>query len=358
MNYIGVNMRKLLFLVRVFLLKLRNFINYPLNNYWRLMNELSIMEIWDERLKCNVKRFNIDKGSGYLNYYGTFQSLKKYSGVNDIIPNIHIQHGLYIVGYESTIHSNFIDRSIVFSNLMADRLRKVSNKPILVIGPPILYANDYYTETKHLYLRKLFGRTLLVYIPHERSRKNNPNLLINVVYTLDNILSSIDSYLPEFDTVIINGFSGEEDYSFPSTYRGKRIITSYSGSPNDVNFLSRQRSIIKLADHSISYVISTHVGYFIALNIPHEVINIFKKNYYDISNFNSGLTRNYNESEINLIDCLRHEDSSRFFEEERVLKLFFNTGRKITNKQLHVVRVHWGLGNQKTPEEVKNFIID
>jgi len=82
---------------RLLIALMTNFINFPLGNYYRLIANLSKLDVWDHRLSKKVKPFNIDFGTGFNNYYGNLHALKTYSGISERLPFVHVQHGIILM---------------------------------------------------------------------------------------------------------------------------------------------------------------------------------------------------------------------------------------------------------------------
>jgi hypothetical protein len=348
------------FIVRRFIALVYNFLNYPLGNYYGLIANLSKLDIWDIRLNKRVKPYNIDFGTGFNNYYGNLHALKTYSGISERLPFAHVQHGVYIDGYESTINYGIVNKVIVMNKDMKSRIEQAHpHKDVLTIGPTILYAKNYYSRLKTEEYRREFGKTMVLFLPHSvNSSKKNPNSLFNKYYNEENILNAVFQLMDGFDTLIINGFNVEEQLQFRSQYKGKRIIKTQSGSPNDFHFLSRLRTIMELADHSVSFSVSTHVGYFLSLGISHEIINIFGRNEYDVSNLNYGYTHVLINDTIPSLADFCFEASAEYKNAEiQILEAFFRTGMQITVRQMDIVRKYWGLEEIKSPNEIRHFLM-
>jgi len=359
-------MNIVIFLKNILLFKIlfsfiTNLFNYPLKNYYKIIHEMRLLDIWDPRLNNRINHFNIDLGNGFNNLYGILHSLKYYSGLDSKMPRIIVQHGLFLAGYEPAFHYKYVRKAVVMSNEMSERLTSLeSNKEVIAVGPYIIYAPDYYSKEKLQYLKNKFGKTLLVFIPHSIEKKKNKNIIINQVYNEENIIDVLIKRYNDYDTFLINGFSGEENLSFDNRLLDKRVIKTYSGNPHDYNFLSRQKSIIQLADHSISFVVSTHIGYCLSLGLSHEIVNIFGKSKWDITNksYLNQLEFSDELTDANLDELIANYPYLKGYQnnEDEILHYFFNTGNSITQDQLNLINRFWGLNNIKTPEEIRLFL--
>jgi hypothetical protein len=110
--------------------------------------------------------------------------------------------------------------------------------------------------------------------------------MTELLYTPKRVMARLDKYKVDYDTVIIVGWSRAISVAQKREYEDNGYLFMVSGDQNDHNFLSRQRAIMELAYHSLSFSFGTHVGYFLALGISHEIINLFDKNDPDFSNEN------------------------------------------------------------------------
>lgn len=356
--YIRILLNKF-FLTRFLLALIINFTNYPFGGYYNLITKLSRLDIWDNRLSKKVKPFNIDHGNGFNNYYGNLHTLKIYSGISNRLPFVHVQHGVALSGYDFVINYGIVKKVIVMNKDIKTRIEDAQvTEEVLSIGPYILYAKNYYSKLKSEQYKKLFGKTLVLFIPHSVAKsKKDTNSLFNKFYTEERILDSVFPLMNGFDTLIINGANGEEQLKFRSEFKGKRIVKTQSGSPHDFNFLSRVRTIMEFADHSVSYSVSTHVGYFVSLGISHEIINIFGSNHYDVSNLNAGYIQILFDDNVPTLSNFNFDASVEYKDAEiEILKAFFRTGMQITEKQIDIVKKYWGLGELKTPNEIRKFL--
>ena len=344
--------------------RFKNFLNYPFGGYHRLIDELAKKEIFDIDLFKKVKFYNIDKGNGYTNTYGHLQSLKRYGGVSSPLPRIHVQHGMFECNHESTVHGKYLDKIIVMNHFMKESiLLKNPNLNIFCVGPFIHYANQLYSNEKLSHLKNKFGKTLLVYLPHSITRKFKKDRCIDEFFDLDKVIRFLNKYKVEYDTILVNLMADEYKLNFVNELKSNGFIVTTSGSPNDFNFLSRQKSIMSLADHSISFAVSTHVGYFLHMSISHEIVNINDSPYPDLTNLTSihgrhlSLLEEYPETtpvskflDDNYSICLENE--------VEILMTFFKSGNNITDEQIVLFRKYWGGTEEiKSPSEIRKILL-
>lgn len=365
------------FFFRIVITNYINLKNYFFSNYFELSFDMANLEPWDIDLERPIKRYMIDYVAN-SSVYGIMYSLKKFAGTNKSINQTVPQHGVYFYGYETSFSYRYCKRIVVMGSKMAEDLEKDGiNKPIMIVGPYINYSNDYWGEEKHNLIKKDFGKTLLVFLPHAPTKKRGKVGLGDLIYTPSNVINRIKAYHSQYDSIIVMGWSRTSNKLIRKSYEDAGFVYVVSGDPNDINFLSRQKSIIKLSDHSISFVVSTHVGYCLALGISHEIINLQKNPRFDATNIATLLAirirRNKLIETIKIVndafDKIIIEKNQHYivphYKTELDFKLidlilleaFFNSGNEIKENQIESVKPYWGYGIMKTPTEIKNFLV-
>lgn len=262
------------------------------------------------------------------NKYGHAYTLRKYCNIDKPL-NAYIEHGLFWGGM---IHADqyfwHVPTYITFStNRKNDILSKGINKKILTIGPYIHYASSLLCKDELAELKSILGRVLLVFPSHSIPH-------INAHFNIDSFVDEIARVAKDFDTVFISLYyldALKKENIELYQKKGWHIVTS--GHKHDQHFLNRQRTIIELADATLSNEIGTHVGYCIYLNKPH---------YY----FHQEVTRN-SPSRKELVRELslysQDEIERRNAEKEEVARAFaFNHSFAITPEQRQVVNKYWG----------------
>ena len=355
-----------LFSLRIFRILykiIKNKINYPNNDYFSIISKYKDLDLWDARLEEKIKPYYIDL-SGNSSLYGHSHSLKDYIEVNPefVFSDVHIQHGVYLHGFETSVFDYYLNKIIVMSDLVKYRIIEnmslVNSKKIMSIGPFIMYANRIYPDFRFHKMKSKLGRTLVVYLPHSRNEEKNYIYLNNLIYTPERIDESLSEYKKLFETIIVCNHVDSSSIEKRFKFNDLGYIYVVAGNPNDINFLSRQRTIMELADHSISYSVSTHVGYFISLGISHEIINLSRRDVHDKSNLNSYLGFKVPKSKINcgymkILSDLELEVTS---EEIEVLNAFYYCGDEISDTQKNIVEKYWGTISLISKNEIREFI--
>lgn len=361
-----------------------SFIHYPFGTFKFQHNKLSKLMPWDDDLLQPVKRYIFDPVSN-SSVYGILSSLKDYANCKKKLYSVVVMHGVYLSGMEPRFHNNFSERLIVMGCNTKNEFEKLhderkNQKEMFCIGPYIKYAKPYWNKDFHDDLKKKFGKTLVVFLPHGNSTSSGLHQLSGLLYSPERVIDCLNHYKTTFNTIVVVDWARTTSISNKRLYESNDFVFVVSGDPNDYNFLSRQRSIIELADHSLSFTVSTHVGYFIALGKSHEIINLFGSKKPDPSNLNGYLwnrTENltpsneyfkstmetyskmssYHKSEggtkIKNPYCLVYSFDA---EEEKILNVFFNAGDKMLREQIQVTEKHFGYTQMKTPKEIYSIL--
>jgi len=332
--------------IAVYLLKNYSLVLFLYNSYYRLKNKKRFYSELEKRKKISI--FNYKKLAQPLpyfpiettkdsNFYGIYNSIKKFSGINKITHSI--EHGLYLGNYVPFATYLKTTKSIItFSENRRKHLINAGiKKPIVAIGPYIHYATIPVSEKKFKQLKQSLGKTFLLF-PSHSIKDFNVNMDVNeLINNVKKIVSSYDSILVcLFYQDIIDGI-------YPKYFEeaGFKIVTA--GNRFDINFLSRLKLIIELADFTASNTIGTHTGYCVYLNKPHFVIEQEIKR----SKGNNTPIIEY-----------RDEEQIKTMEEEKaeIIKEFTKYSEQITEGQKNVVEKFWGTSLIKSPTQLFDIL--
>lgn len=277
------------------------------------------------------------------NMYGQAYAFRQYMQHHRPL-NAYIEHGLFWGGM---IHADeyhwHVPTYITFSPLRkADILAKGIQKKVVPIGPYIHYATSLLDHDEMAELKRKLGRVLLVF-----PSKSIPN--IQSSFDADAFVQEVDRMAKEFDSVLISLYY--LDAARPENIqryqaRGWHIVTA--GHKYDQFFLSRQRSLIELADATLSNEVGTHVGYCIHLNKPHY---LFQQKLERIGSSAAELQR-----ELRLYDA--DEDARRNAEKEEVAQAFaFNQAFDITPEQRLIVDKYWGSSSVMDVDSMRSALL-
>ena len=269
--------------------------------------------------------FTIDRSSGTIGNkcYGNLWAIKN-AVKGGFSKKCMIEHGLYFGEFviEEECISDSIDTIYTYSdyrkNAIINWFDGKLDKRIITVGPYIIYANHFKQIDELKKIKKKLGRVLLVFPSH-------PSPEASFSYNLDELLDEIDIVAKRFDTVLVSLFwldikKGNDKYYLD---RGYTVVCS--GIRSDRWFLSRQKDLLWLADYSMSNDIGTHIGYSIAMGVPHY---LFKQKLslkgkgaeYMIDKYNQIRIKEYNE----------------------LIGVFGCDSEIITSDQLDVIKKYWG----------------
>lgn len=273
------------------------------------------------------------------NLYGHAHYLKKYAGINHDL-NAYLEHGLFWGGM---VHADqkhwYTNRVITFSKIRKQAIEhKLPGQQAICVGPYIHYASSLYDDKRMQQLKKELGRVLLVFPSHSIVNQTRE-------FSLEDFITEINRIKEGFDTVLISLYYldalNAEQVKFYED-QGFRIVCS--GHRYDRHFISRQRTILELADVTISNSVGTHVGYCTHLNKPHY---IFKQ---------KSSMRSTSEKEVQRHESMYDGNEKEVSEmQKNEVAEAFSTYRpnEISNEQKEVVEKFWGTSEVKTPQELR-----
>lgn len=272
------------------------------------------------------------------NIYGIGYWLKKYASVNKPL-DIYIEHGVFFGEHLQVEQKDWFVKTIV--TLSKNRKQTLQNlrvkKNIIPIGPYIHYSEPYLTSSEFVKLKKKIGKTLLVFPTHSSNNLNTNNFSSELVNRI-NLLKH------NFDSVIINLYYLDAlKTEIVKAYKQEGYFVTCAGHKFDPFFLSRLKTIIQLADYTVSNSghVGTQIGYCIYLGKPHYICNV---NLVTTPKDSVGVKR------------LKENYILREFENREVYNVFENFKENITQEQKKIVEKYWGLSEIKSKNEIFNII--
>ena len=275
------------------------------------------------------------------NTYGAGYTLRKFSGFEGQI-NAYIEHGVYF-GNHIDENKWYADKIITFSYQREKHLldRNV-DKEVHVIGPYINYADILLTSEYMRTLKTNLGKTLLVFPVHSSTN-------INAMYNLTNFTERINQIKEKYSfksILVCLYFKNVYDKKLVDHYLNNGYILCSAGHKWDKHFLDRLKTIISLADNTISNDVGTNVGYCISLKKPHTILKSEIK---------------YRQLNRAGYDQIRVEISrNRQLETNDVKDGFLRTDdaifEKINNNQIQLINKYWGLDSIKTKNELFSIL--
>lgn len=204
-------------------------------------------------------------------WYGHATILKKYAGINnDYAIKAAIEHGSFFGHFIWPQDLNQSLSSIItFSKKRAEFLRKKTHKEIFSIGPYIHYANQHLSKKKLQKEIKRLNKNLLVFPVHSTTISTQD-------YDIEEFCRAIKNAGKKFDSIRIclywkDILDGKD--KFYKKY-GFEIVTA--GHIFDPSFLPRLKSIIEVANQTMSNAVGTHLGYSVFMKKP---VLIFRQKF-------------------------------------------------------------------------------
>lgn len=273
------------------------------------------------------------------NLYGYAYHLKKYAGIKHDLKG-YLEHGLFWGGIVHNDQRNWhFKRIITLSQMRKKEIEsQLPQKNAIPVGPYIHYAADLMSKEERQALKNKLGRVLLAFPVHSiKGVKNN--------YDKQRFIEEINRIKGDFDTVLISLYY--LDVNFPDRYKpyldeGFEIVTS--GHRYDLNFVSRQKEIIGLADVTISNSVGTHTGYCVYMNKPHY---IFHQEYRKTAKSDKEKKR------VEAVVANKHKELMAKQKAEILEPFTIYIPDKLTKEQINIVSKYWGFEDVKTPEELR-----
>lgn len=238
-------------------------------------------------------------------------------------PNCMIEHGVYfgenVLEKECTIPS--IDTIYTYGEYRRNAILKWFNgkldKKIVTVGPYILYADNFKSKEQLRKLKNKFGKVLLVFPSH--SYPYYP-----VDYDMTAFLEEVEYIAKDYDSVLVSLYWADIRLGRDKMYVEKGYKVVCSGTRTDRWFLCRLRDLFELADFSMGNDVGTHVGYSIAMGVPHYIFNQLV--------VERGTGKEYGKGSP-IVEKEYEEIRNAFSIKEPI----------ITKEQLKVVSYYWGL---------------
>jgi hypothetical protein len=267
-------------------------------------------------------------------YYGISSFLKEYSGYNGII-DAYIEHGIFFGSFLPPDEKHIFSKSVIcMGNRRQKQLENLIESKVVSIGPLIYYAKDFLQLKDFNILKNKLGKVLLLFPSHSvKHEKLNMNV--------DEFIKKCSSLFDNYDTIMVCLY-WLDIKNFAHLYINKGIKVVSAGNLNDVNFMYRLKTIIKLSDYVVTDVVGTHVGYCVCLN---KVVWIIPGNTI-LANLVEPYKRfqkfDYHENVIEELSNIK--------------KVFENPQLYISESQKNIIDDFWGLNNIKSAKELNEIL--
>lgn len=275
------------------------------------------------------------------NCFGIGWSIRQFIGYRKPYLNAKVEHGYFFGSYVQEIQKiTFTKKLLTFSNVRKNHIEAVvKNKEVYPIGPYIHYAPDYYDSKRFVQEKKKLGRLLLVFFCHSGTGEC-------VSFDLDALIERINSIRKNFDTVVISLFWSDINQEIENRLKAEKYLIFSAGHRYDYYFLARLKTMIKLADVTMSNSVGTHLAYCSYLNKPHWIVRQEIKQ----KALNKKGAANIAIAEQISRDIINQQ------EQEELYQIFVEYSEKLTDEQRKVCDRYFGLGYVRTKEEMERIL--
>lgn len=236
------------------------------------MNKRKQLDIFDYWQLAQPMRFYTEESTENF-FYGHERIIKNYFNIpTDKNLKATIEHGLYVeneLWWDGEVKG--IDTIYTFGKKRKKFLQKsFPHKNIYNIGSYIKFASDIYQQERLEFLKKRYGKILLVFPAHSISYAFAGNNIKSMVNEIENI-----KRIHHFDSVFVCLYWKDILLEKFNLYKKNKYTIVTAGHSCDYYFLNRLRSIISLADVIMTNELGTHAVYSTHMDKP---LYFFEKN--------------------------------------------------------------------------------
>ncbi len=263
-------------------------------------------------------------------FYGHASVLKQYARLSQNYQiKASIEHGIGLGPAVWHVDSNAINPAmIVLAKSRYPFVKAVTNKAVFSIGPILAYSPDFLDEELYKNEKKRLGKNLLVFPAHSTH-------WIDCNYDIKEFCDFLKEFGKKFDSIRICLFWKEILRGYSEIYLKQGFECVTAGHMYDNLFLPRLKSIIKLADFTMSNQVGTYIGYCIFMGKPHYLVK-------------TEITLSSEQKEC--LDLVANMKTPDVQEIEEAFSIFSN---EITPEQKEVTEKFWGISEIKTVEEMQ-----
>lgn len=266
-------------------------------------------------------------------WYGHARSFKNYMGLPQNYQFKFVnEHGVFLTEQvaETELETD-LPSFVTYSSYRVNVLKKYKEH-VFKIGPFIHYSPHFYSKEKIEAEKKRLGKNILIF--HGHSLKS---LIQN--YNNNWFMKKVKKIAKDFDTIRVCMYWIDIQLGLHKYYQDLGLECVTAGHILDPFFIPRLKSMLEIADLTISNDAGTHVGYSIYMNKPHIILHKFPK--LQASKHREELTFDLWSSKP-YIDTIEAFSSTKF---------------KITSNQLEVIKTYFGgKEDTKTKEEFKKIV--
>lgn len=275
------------------------------------------------------------------NCFGIGWSIRQFIGYRKTYLNAMVEHGYFFGTYVQKVEKiTFTKKLLTFSDVRKKHIEAiVENKKVYPIGPYIHYAPDYYDRKRFGQEKKKLGRLLLVFFCHSGTGES-------VSFDMDALIKKINSIRKDFDSVAVSLFWSDINQEIEKRMKAENYLIFSAGHRYDYYFLARLKTMIKLADVTMSNSVGTHLAYCSYLNKPHWIVRQEIKQ----KALNKKGAANIAIAEMINRDIINQQ------EQEELYQVFAEYSEILTYEQRKVCDKYFGLSYVRTKEEMKRIL--
>lgn len=265
-------------------------------------------------------------------WYGHATILKKFLGLPKTYQfKFIIEHGTYFSTQVADIELESNLPSFLTYSLYRAKVLKKYRPHTYAIGPFIHYASHYLTEDELKKEKKRLGKTLLFFPSHSLIGLTNE-------YDMEWAYKKIKAISRNFDTIRVCIYWKDVLLGKHKYYQSKGLECITAGHILDPQFLPRVKSIIEIADLTISNDASSPLSYCIYMGKPHII-------FYQRPKM---IGRRYFKKVMS--------DYWKSDPYKQVVKEFSKISFFITKKQHELMNYYCGTSNIKGKSELKKIV--
>lgn len=288
--------------------------------------------------------------------YGDEFLLRKYGNIrtSEALYSI-IEHGLFLGRNHAKVGPNKYEWDLG-SVLTSSIYRKETINEFFpehyceTIGPMIHYANideEFQSELQKRIDSQ--SKTMLFYPAHS-------TIEVDMVYEIEKTISELNCLANENNCnniIICAGYYDIKKYQsvdYKCHCKGKNVIVTTNGMIYDTRFLDRQKTMIGLADITVSNALGTHVGYCVYLGKPHVILQ------QEIEHKGAGGNAEFLKREFDSSNRSPNWAEDYAKEKKMFSEMFANrTPQIITEEQKKTCTYYWGFDQVKTSEQIREI---
>jgi len=260
-------------------------------------------------------------------FYGTAKALQDSPQKLDLKNRCLIEHGLILGEFvQKHVEYSFADTIVTFSEYRKTIIEKKVKKKVVVIGPYIKHVAPLLSQEQLAEMKKELGKCLVVFPSHSIESTEAGFDIDTTIIEIERVKRLLD-----VSTVIICMYWKDIQLQKFHSYLLKGYKITTAGHSFDYYFLNRLKSIISLADFTMSNNVGTHVGYCISLNKPHYIFRQEVKQIKLNSDFERELTQR------NKKDYITYNNAR-----EEIAEMFSDLSPSINQDMRLLVERYWG----------------